>query len=282
MLDRVGGTCTRSTRERGDARGIAPAHGRSARGHARSVGARTLRRGAVALGIRGGTPRALPPRTRACRRRVRAGRRDSTRGFRVKRGDGPGGRGPHGRRLWRAAGRAARTRRERGLPDDALVDGLFTAAALGAVMAARTSLSGAAAGCQAEVGAAAAMAAGAATELLGGIAGAVGACSFARAAGLDGTVCDPVGGLVEVHASRETRPRWVSRSPPRRWRLPVSSSRFPSTRSRMLSRVRPRTTATLRETAQGGLAVTPAAEALTRWGRRARANGRPTPLWWES
>src|SRR6476661_11149528 len=54
----------------------------------------------------------------------------------------------------------------RGLSDDALVDALAVAGLIGAVIAERASLSGAEGGCQAETGAAAAMAAGAATEML--------------------------------------------------------------------------------------------------------------------
>lgn len=85
-----------------------------------------------------------------------------------------------------------------GFTDDQLIDALFTAAGIGAVVVARASVSGAAGGCQAETGSAAAMAAGAAVELLGGTprqsAQAV-AITFKNMLGL---VCDPVAGLVEV------------------------------------------------------------------------------------
>jgi L-serine dehydratase len=87
---------------------------------------------------------------------------------------------------------------ERGVSDAALTDALFTAGAVGAVMAARTNLSGAAAGCQAEIGAAAAMAAAAAVELLGGTPAQSGHAASLALQGLLGLVCDPVGGLVEV------------------------------------------------------------------------------------
>src|SRR5215208_8382158 len=56
----------------------------------------------------------------------------------------------------------------RGIPDPVVVDALAVAGLIGAVIADRASLSGAEGGCQAETGAAAAMAAGAATEMLGG------------------------------------------------------------------------------------------------------------------
>lgn len=82
--------------------------------------------------------------------------------------------------------------------EDAIVDSLFTAAAIGGVIAARASLSGAAGGCQAEIGSAAAMAAGAGVELLGGTPAASGHAASLALQGLMGLVCDPVGGLVEV------------------------------------------------------------------------------------
>ena len=53
-----------------------------------------------------------------------------------------------------------------GLSDEVLIDGLATAGLIGAVVAQRASLSGAEGGCQAETGAAAGMAAGAATAVL--------------------------------------------------------------------------------------------------------------------
>lgn len=86
----------------------------------------------------------------------------------------------------------------RKLSDEKLVDALATAGLIGAVVAERASLSGAEGGCQAETGAAAAMAAGAATEMLGGIpAQVVNAVALAQQATL-GLVCDPLGGLVEL------------------------------------------------------------------------------------
>ncbi|MDR0898087.1 MAG: L-serine ammonia-lyase, iron-sulfur-dependent, subunit alpha [Oscillospiraceae bacterium] len=86
----------------------------------------------------------------------------------------------------------------RGYSDDQLVDALFTAAAIGRVIARRASISGAEGGCQAECGSAAAMAAAALVELSGGTAQmAADACAFAMMNSL-GLICDPVGGLVEV------------------------------------------------------------------------------------
>lgn len=86
----------------------------------------------------------------------------------------------------------------RSIDDDALVSALAVAGLIGAVIAERASLSGAEGGCQAETGAAAAMAAGAATEMLGGTPSQVGHATALAMQGTLGLVCDPLGGLVEL------------------------------------------------------------------------------------
>jgi L-serine dehydratase len=79
-----------------------------------------------------------------------------------------------------------------------LVMGLFTASALGYVIANRSFISGAAGGCQAEVGSATAMAAGTIVELKGGTPKQVVNATAIALKSLLGLVCDPVAGLVEV------------------------------------------------------------------------------------
>lgn len=86
----------------------------------------------------------------------------------------------------------------RGIPDDRLIDALATAGLIGAVVAERASLSGAEGGCQAETGAAAGMAAGAAVEMLGGTPTQCGHAVALAQQGTLGLVCDPLGGLVEL------------------------------------------------------------------------------------
>ena len=88
--------------------------------------------------------------------------------------------------------------RQKQLDDAKLVDALATAGLIGAVVAHRASLSGAEGGCQAETGAAAGMAAGAATEMLGGSPSQVGHAVALAQQGTLGLVCDPLGGLVEL------------------------------------------------------------------------------------
>ena len=86
----------------------------------------------------------------------------------------------------------------RGVDDERVVDALATAGLIGAVVAERASLSGAEGGCQAETGAAAGMAAGAATEMLGGTPRQAAHATALAQQGTLGLVCDPLGGLVEL------------------------------------------------------------------------------------
>jgi L-serine dehydratase len=86
----------------------------------------------------------------------------------------------------------------RRIDEERVVDALATAGLIGAVVAERASLSGAEGGCQAETGAAAAMAAGAATEMFGGTPSQVGHAVAIAQQGMLGLVCDPLGGLVEL------------------------------------------------------------------------------------
>ncbi|WP_055109273.1 L-serine ammonia-lyase, iron-sulfur-dependent, subunit alpha [Paenibacillus ihumii] len=85
-----------------------------------------------------------------------------------------------------------------GWSDEHMVHGLFSAGAIGYVIANNSFVSGAEGGCQAEIGSAIGMAAGALVELRGGTpVEAVHAVGLALKNSL-GLICDPVGGLVEV------------------------------------------------------------------------------------
>lgn len=81
--------------------------------------------------------------------------------------------------------------------DDKLVEGLFCAGAIGMLFAKNASISGAAAGCQAETGVAAAMAAAALVELSGGEPLQCLDAAAIAIKNIEGLVCDPVAGLVE-------------------------------------------------------------------------------------
>lgn len=79
-----------------------------------------------------------------------------------------------------------------------LLEALYVASGIGAVIAYRASISGAAGGCQAEIGTASAMAAGALVSLRGGTNEQIGHAVAMALKNLMGLVCDPVAGLVEI------------------------------------------------------------------------------------
>lgn len=85
-----------------------------------------------------------------------------------------------------------------GVGDDAVVDFLLTAGAIGKLYKLNASISGAEVGCQGEVGSACSMAAGALCAVMGGSPEQI---ENAAEIGLEhnlGLTCDPVGGLVQV------------------------------------------------------------------------------------
>lgn len=81
--------------------------------------------------------------------------------------------------------------------DDQLISGLFCAGAIGMLFAKNASISGAAAGCQAETGVAAAMTAAALVEISGGTPIHCLDAAAIAIKNIEGLVCDPVAGLVE-------------------------------------------------------------------------------------
>ncbi len=81
--------------------------------------------------------------------------------------------------------------------DRDLVNGLFTAGAVGIIIAKNASISGAAGGCQAEIGSGSAMAAAALAELCGAEPSAALDAAAIALKNIMGLVCDPVAGLVE-------------------------------------------------------------------------------------
>ncbi|MBE5837693.1 MULTISPECIES: L-serine ammonia-lyase, iron-sulfur-dependent, subunit alpha [unclassified Butyrivibrio] len=87
---------------------------------------------------------------------------------------------------------------DRGFEEKDVVMAMFTAGAIGMVIAEKSSVAGAQGGCQAECGSASAMAAAALVEVMGGRPSqCADACAMAISNQM-GLVCDPVGGLVEI------------------------------------------------------------------------------------
>ena len=87
---------------------------------------------------------------------------------------------------------------EKGYPREKMVKALYVSAGIGGIIAQRASVSGAAGGCQAEIGAASAMAAGGVAFLLGGDGEVIAHAAGLAMKNLLGLACDPVAGLVEV------------------------------------------------------------------------------------
>jgi len=87
---------------------------------------------------------------------------------------------------------------EFGCSDDQMVEILFNAGAVGYLITRNATVSGAEGGCQAEVGAASAMAASAITQLMGGSPQECLDAASTAIMNILGLVCDPIAGLVEV------------------------------------------------------------------------------------
>ena len=84
------------------------------------------------------------------------------------------------------------------LDEDTLLKALINTSAIGYILTRNASVSGAEAGCQAEVGAASAMAASALVEIFGGSPEASLSAASMALSNLLGLVCDPIAGLVEA------------------------------------------------------------------------------------
>lgn len=85
-----------------------------------------------------------------------------------------------------------------GVPEEEIINAMFVAAGIGMVIAERAYIAGASGGCQAEIGTAAAMTAGALVYLKGGSVEMIIQSVAMALKNMMGLVCDPVAGLVEV------------------------------------------------------------------------------------
>ncbi|KYC60113.1 L-serine ammonia-lyase, iron-sulfur-dependent, subunit alpha [Bacillus coagulans] len=140
---------------------------------------------------------------------------------------------------------------------------LFTSGAFGFVVANNAFISGAAGGCQAEVGSAAGMAAAAIVEMAGGTPEQ---CAHAMAITLKnmiGLVCDPVAGLVEVPCVKRNAMGAANAMVAADMALAGIKSRIPCDEViDAMYRVGQQMPTALKETARGGLADTPTARKL--------------------
>ncbi len=88
--------------------------------------------------------------------------------------------------------------KEYDMTDDQMLDALFTASAIGAIITRNATVAGAEGGCQAETGAAAAMAAAGVVEMMGGSPKQALHAASHCLQNVMGLVCDPIAGLVEA------------------------------------------------------------------------------------
>ena len=144
-----------------------------------------------------------------------------------------------------------------------MLDALLVAAGFGAVITRNATVSGAEGGCQAECGAAAAMAAAAAVMLAGGSARmAANACAIALM-NVMGLVCDPVAGLVQLPCSFRNASGAVNAVISADLALAGQDPKIPADECiDAMYKVGKKLPMELRETALGGIAVQPAGKAF--------------------
>ncbi|GIP21608.1 L-serine ammonia-lyase, iron-sulfur-dependent, subunit alpha [Paenibacillus sp. J22TS3] len=152
---------------------------------------------------------------------------------------------------------------ELGATREAMVRFLFTAGAIGFVIANQSFISGAAGGCQAEVGSASAMAAAAIVEMAGGTPRQAAAAAAIALKNTLGLVCDPVAGLVEVPCVMRNAMGAANAMVAADLALAGVHSVIPADEVvAAMYRVGQAMPGTLKETAMGGLADTPTGRAI--------------------
>ena len=144
------------------------------------------------------------------------------------------------------------------ISDDRMVDALFNAGAVGYLAMRNATVAGAVGGCQAETGVAAAMAASAAVELMGGEPVQSLSAASTVLMNMLGLVCDPVAGLVEVPCVKRNVVGAVNALSAADMALAGIISQIPVDQViDAMKEVGDKMDATLRETALGGVAMSP-------------------------
>lgn len=147
--------------------------------------------------------------------------------------------------------------------EEKLVNALFTAAGIGEVIAANATVAGALGGCQAECGSAAAMAAAAVVEMLGGTPEESAQAMALALKNMLGLACDPVAGLVEVPCVKRNGFAAIHALVAAQMAMVGIKSVIPPDEViESMYRIGLEMPANVRETSQGGLAVTPTAKAI--------------------
>ncbi|KAA8502121.1 L-serine ammonia-lyase, iron-sulfur-dependent, subunit alpha [Mediterraneibacter catenae] len=147
--------------------------------------------------------------------------------------------------------------------DTEITEAMYTAAGIGQVIASRAFIAGAAGGCQAEIGSASAMAAGALVCLRGGGPEQITHAAAMALKNLLGLVCDPVAGLVEVPCVKRNVIGAVNAVSSADMALAGITSRIPPDQViDAMKEVGESMHISLKETGEGGVANTPEARKI--------------------
>lgn len=150
-----------------------------------------------------------------------------------------------------------------GISEDRILESMYTAAGIGQVIASRAFIAGAAGGCQAEIGSASAMAAGALVCLKNGSPEQIVHAAAMALKNLLGLVCDPVAGLVEVPCIKRNVAGAVNAVACADMALAGIESRIPPDQViDAMREVGESMHISLRETGEGGVAGTPEARKI--------------------
>lgn len=147
--------------------------------------------------------------------------------------------------------------------EEQIIESLYAAAGIGQVIAARAFIAGAAGGCQAEIGSASAMAAGALVSLRGGDSVQIMHASGMALKNLLGLVCDPVAGLVEVPCVKRNVIGAVNALSSADMALAGITSQIPPDEIiDAMREIGESMHSSLKETGEGGVANTPSGKAI--------------------
>ena len=147
--------------------------------------------------------------------------------------------------------------------EDELVKALFVASGIGKVVAENASIAGAFGGCQAEIGTASSMAAGALAYLQGADNEQIMQAATFALKNMLGLACDPVGGLVEVPCVKRNVAGVVNAISSAQLALAgITSVITPDDTIDSMRRIGNDLPSCLKETSKGGLAVTESAKRI--------------------
>ena len=149
------------------------------------------------------------------------------------------------------------------VPEDELINALYVAAGIGKLIGENASIAGASGGCQAEIGTASAMAAGALAYLQGGDNETIANAMALALKNMLGLACDPVGGLVEVPCVKRNSHGAVNAVASAQMTLAgVRSAISPDDVIDSMRRIGNEMPASLKETGKGGLATSESARRI--------------------